>query len=96
MAYHLLLEKLAFIVLSVLLSQTEYFRASRVQPVFIICGTVLKFCKHAVNIELQNSELLFLGKHRVSFLQASSYIFISHSVHSLILYMFLFKDTLFN
>lgn len=53
------------------------------------------FCVHTANTELGNSELWLLGQNWISYLQVAGHtIFISLSVHSLVLCEFLFKDML--
>lgn len=58
---------------------------------------VVMFYIVAVNTELANTEALLPEEIKVSLLQASNHnISISQSIHNFVLYVFLFKDTLFN
>lgn len=52
---------------------------------------VVMFCKVT-----ENTDSSLLGKCRVRFLQACSHIFINQSMYNLVLWIFLFKDTLLN
>lgn len=58
---------------------------------------VVTFYKVTMSSELANTTPLLLGDIQVRFLQTSGHnTFINQSIHNLILWVFLFKDALFN
>jgi hypothetical protein len=62
----------------------------------ILIFTTVVLYKVAVNTEWCNLQLFLLVEYGAGVLQTSSHIFVTESVHNLVLCVFLGEDTLFN